>query len=297
MKLAKAVPGINLIVGAHSQSLLQSPEVEGDSLVVQLSNQGQMLGMVEYDAATLPAKRTDFLVAELNGEYNNSPHGLANPMKNLLAVTNLRMADANRKLDERIWDAHQGRVTAGYETFLSCRDCHGRQAEFQEGKLHSAAFLTLISHKKEMNLDCVKCHSVGMGQSGGFHTLGDAFRGDGGEAIPFEKIREVMGAHLPEPGTDYRANPAKIRPDVARWIAGLKKAAVRKSFVGVQCENCHGPKAGHPFNSDGSTSSKVATTVCLQCHTKEQMPDWYDSSGKLKQAAVDAALKSIACPR
>lgn len=296
-ELAEKVSGIDMIVGANSQSLLQEPMMVGKTLLVQLSNQGQMLGMVEYEAANFPAVRSDFQVNELNGDYNNSPGGLANPMKNLLAVTTLRMAEANKKLDERIWAAHQGRAVAGYETFLSCRDCHSKQADFQDGKLHSAAFLTLLSHKKEMNLDCVKCHSVGMGESGGFQSLGDAFRGENGEPIPFEKLRKSMSAHLPAEGTDYRANPSKIRPDVARWIEGLKKMAVKKAFTGVQCENCHGPMAGHPFDGAAGSNTKVATSLCLQCHTKDQMPDWYDGAGHVKQAKVDAALKTVTCPR
>lgn len=290
---AKAVTGIDLLVGAHSQSLLQSPDMEGETLIVQLSNQGQMLGMVEYEAGSLPQKRTDFVVDELNAEYNDGPPGMANPMKSLVAVTNLKMTEANRKLDERIWSAHKGQEN-GFQTFLSCRDCHGKQAEFQEGKRHSAAFLTLLAKKQEMNLDCVKCHSVGMGQPGGFRTLKDAFLDAHGQPVPLDKIRKLAGA--PKEGTNYRDNPALIRPDVAKWINALKKAEVKKAFVSVQCENCHGPRPEHPFGDDRS-SGKVLASACLQCHTKEQMPAWYENSGKLKQPAVDAAMKSIACPR
>ena len=215
-------------------------------------------------------------------------------MKNLLAVTNLRMAEANKKLDERIWTAHQGRAP-GFETFLTCRDCHGKQAEFQEGKLHSAAFLTLMAKKQETNLDCVKCHSVGLGAEGGFNSLKSAFLDESGSPVSLDKIRGHLGAPSFASG-GYRENPAAIRPDVAKWIAALKKEQVKKAFVGVQCENCHGPKPGHPFDS-GPPSVAVATSTCLQCHTKDQMPAWYDSAGKVKEAEVQTALKSVACPR
>lgn len=294
--LAREVPGIDLIVGASTQSLIQQPDMSGNTLVVQLSNQGQMLGMVEYEAATLPSKRTNFVVDELNADYNESPRGLANPMKSLVAVTNIRIAEANAKLDQRIWAKHVGEEIKDYDTFLSCRDCHTSQANFQEGKLHAAAFLTLVARKKEMNLDCVKCHSVGMGSPEGFSAMGDAFRDEIGQPVPFDHVKKAMGPGFPAENTDYRANPAKIRPDVARWIAALKQAGVKKSFVGVQCENCHGAKPGHPFNGD-SSPGKVASGLCLQCHTKEQMPAWYDDSGKVKQAALANAVKSVACPR
>ncbi|RZA00389.1 MAG: hypothetical protein EOP11_18365 [Proteobacteria bacterium] len=295
--LAKEVPGIDLIVGAHSQSMLQTPDQQGDTLLVQLSNQGQLLGMVEYEAGTLPKNRTEFKVDELNAEYNDAPAGKTNPMKALVDVTNLRMAAANKKLDEKIWAAHQAESAAGYQGFLSCRDCHKGQAAFQEGKLHAASFLTLMAKKQETNLDCVKCHSVGLGQPGGFKSMADAFRDANGDPIPLAKIKGAMGKNFPAEHTDYRKNPGKIRPDVERFIAALKKAGVKKSFPTVQCESCHGGRPEHPFGEGHAEASKVATTACLACHTKEQMPSWYDAAGKLKEDAVAKAKLSVTCPR
>jgi hypothetical protein len=292
--LANAVPAINMIVGAHSQSFLQIPEEVGDTLIVQLSNQGQLLGMVEYDATSLPKNRTQFVVADLDDNYKQGPSGLANPMPALLAVTNIRMQEANRKLDEKIWKAHQGKAP-GFQTFLSCRDCHGPQAEFQEKRRHAAAFLTLMARDKERNLDCVKCHSVGMGKEGGFRTMNEAFVDSAGAPVKLEAMKKALGPDFPPKGTDYRKSPELIQPHVARWIASMKKADIKKSFVSVQCENCHGPRPDHPFGGN-SSSGKVYANACLSCHTKEQMPAWYDGAGKLNQTAVDKAIATVACP-
>jgi hypothetical protein len=289
VQLANQVKGISLIVGAHTQSLIQNPDQEGDTLLVQLSNQGQMLGMLEYDQKF---QRTNFVVTELDADYNEAPRGLANPMKNLLAITNLRMEEANKKLDQQLWNKHQGKV-AGFQTFLNCKECHGKQASFQEGKNHSAAFLTLLAANKDRNLDCVKCHSVGLGAEGGFQQMKEAFLDEAGKPVPLEKIR----AHLPKdfPSGGYRHNVGKVRPEVERWITAMKKAGVKKSFVSVQCENCHGGRPGHPFD-DNSRAEKVALNTCLQCHTKEQMPDWYTEGGTLKKDVAMKALQSVTCP-
>lgn len=292
-KLAKAVSGIDLIVGAHSQSLLQSPDMVNDTLVVQLSSQGQMLGMVEYDASNL--RRKDFVVAELNAEYDNPPHGMANPIKNLVAVTNLKMAEANRRLDQRTWASKQGKLPS-FETFITCRECHAEQARFQETKLHAASFLTLLHKKQESNLDCVKCHSVGLGKPNGFKTIREAFLDEKNQPIPLEKIKAALGPDFINSNTSYRADPAKVHPDVARWLASLKKVGVKKSFVTVQCENCHGLMPGHPFD-ETIKPAKVVASTCFQCHTKEQMPAWYDATGAVKQETVSEALKSITCPK
>ena len=294
--LARAVPGIDLIVGGHSQSLLQHPYEEGKTLLVQLSNEGQMLGMVEYRAADLPKTRTNFVVAELNNEYDESPRGLANPMKSLVAVTNLRIEETNHALDQKIWAEQEKRMPAsGFETFLSCRECHGKQSEFHEGKPHSAAFLTLMVKHKEQNLDCVKCHSVGLGVTGGFDSLVDAFRNSAGQTVALEKIRQKAGAGFPEGDVSYLANPKRLRADVEHWNGALVKSGVSKAFVGVQCENCHGALPGHPFNDIHPTTVRI--TSCVQCHTRERAPQWYGKDGNLLETKAQAALDSMKCPR
>jgi len=293
-KLAKDVSGIDLLVGAHSQSLLQKPYEEGDTLIVQLSNQGQMLGMVEYEAHDLPKTRSNFVVADLDDNFNEGPRGLANPMKSLVAVTNIRIAEATKKIDAQIWDEQQKKDSvAGFETFITCRDCHTSQANFQESQPHAAAFLTLLAKHKETNLDCVKCHSVGLNEKGGFRSLGDAFRGDGGN-ISLDEIRKLAGKDFPKDDVSYRGDPARVKKDVAHWIGTLKKKGVKKAFVSVQCENCHGKMPGHPFAE--FKPGKVSLNNCIKCHTPEQAPTWY-SGGKLDETKANAALASMACPK
>lgn len=295
-KLARSVPGIDLIVGGHSQSLLQHPYQEGSTLLVQLSNEGQMIGMVEYRAADLPKTRTNFVVAELNNEYDESPRGLANPMKSLVAVTNLRIQETNHALDEKIWAEQNARAPAtGVETFLSCRDCHAKQSAFHDGKPHSAAFLTLLAKHQERNLDCVKCHSVGLGMTGGFDSFADAFRDSTGKNVPFERILKAAGSGFPKDMSYRAASPKRVEAEVTHWRESLSRAGVKKAFVGVQCENCHGPMPGHPFNN--VHPSAVRITTCVQCHTKEQAPAWYGTDGNLLTGVAEAKLKSMKCPR
>ena len=297
VKLAQDVTGIDLLVGAHSQSLLQKPDVENQTLIVQLSSQGQMLGYVEYQKDSFPKKQTDFVVTELNNEFDQVPSGDAsNPMKNLLSVTNLRIGEANRKLDEQIWSSEEKKKPA-YETYLSCRDCHSKQAQFHDTKPHSAAFLTLVAAGQERNMECVKCHSVGLREQGGFSGIDSAFLDSSNHGIPWDKIHKGLPKTVAKKGVNYRSDHQAIRSDVAAWIATLQKSGVKKSFVTVQCENCHGAHGGHPFAVEATSTRKITSTLCLQCHTKERMPSWYEKNGTVKETLVQAALKSMTCPK
>lgn len=256
-----------------------------------------MLGMVEYDAAELPRRRTSFVVAELNDEFREGPKDVANPMKSLISVTNLRIQEVNRALDEKIWSDRYGQAPASapaFDTYLSCRDCHAKQAGFHAGKPHSAAFFTLLAKHKERDLDCVKCHSVGLGQKGGFHGLADAFRDGEGRPVSLAKVRASAGPGFPR-GPGYREDPGRLAADVAVWDAALRKNGVRKAFVSVQCESCHGTAAGHPFAAGRFQPARIST--CLQCHTREQAPAWYGKDGKLLEARAKAKLDEMRCPR
>lgn len=295
VKLARAVSGIDLIVGSHSQSLVQKPDVENGALIVQLSNQGQVLGMVEYEAQDLPRTRTQFVVQDLDDNFNDSPGRIANPMKGLVAVTKIRIEEANKKAEAATWAALGERnEKEGFATFLSCRDCHEGQAAYQETKPHAAAFLTLMAKHQERNLDCVKCHSVGMHEPGGFESLADAFRDANGKSVNLEEIRKIAGKDFPKAGASYIGNDAQTKKDVHHWIGALQKAKVKKAFVSVQCESCHGKLPGHPF-AEGKPG-KVSLNSCVKCHTPEQAPQWY-KAGRLDEAKAKAAMASMACPR
>ncbi|HEY8279800.1 MAG TPA: multiheme c-type cytochrome [Bdellovibrionota bacterium] len=295
LQLAREVSGIDLIVGGHSQSLIQKPDQEKNALIVQLSNQGQMLGMVEYLADDLPKTRSNFVVAELNADFNEGPSGLANPMKSLVAVTNLRIQETTKGIEEKIWQERDKQITkSSFETYVSCRDCHAGQQDFHAGKPHSAAFLTLMAKHKETHLDCVKCHSVGLGQ-GGFDNLANAFRDAKGEPVPLAKIRKLAGKGFPKADVSYRSNPGQLKADVEAWDVAMKKAGVRKAFVSVQCENCHGSMPGHPFSE--FHPKPVTVNACVQCHTKEQAPAWYGKDGKLLMDKAQSALDSMKCPK
>lgn len=290
--LAQKVDGIDLIVGGYSQSFLQSRRQANGADIVQLSSQGQMLGKVEYKFAEGKPVWQGMEVLELADNLEKTPAGTDNPMKALIAVVDMHIADANRAAEVALKAKHAAKG-AKYQTFLSCKKCHTVQAAFQDQFRHSIAFLTLVANKKETNNTCLKCHSVGLGEARGFNGVNDSLRDHNGARVDYKKV--IDEAFVAKAGTDYRKTPALIKTHLQRWQESLQKNRVAKAFVGVQCENCHGTVEHHPFGT--ATHQPVRTNACTTCHTQEQMPDWYTASGELKESLVAGALKRMSCPK
>jgi len=55
------------------------------------------------------------------------------------------------------------------------------------------------------------------------------------------------------------------------YIKAVDQEGLQKNYWGVQCENCHGARQGHPF-SNVNAPKKVDVSLCLQCHNKEHSP-------------------------
>ncbi|MGA2749021.1 MAG: multiheme c-type cytochrome [Verrucomicrobiota bacterium] len=72
---------------------------------------------------------------------------------------------------------------------------------------------------------------------------------------------------------------------------------------GVQCENCHGPAAGHPANPGDVTALpqvELAATVCGGCHTRARHPtfdEWQSSAHARVVAGLNATNQINSCGR
>lgn len=96
----------------------------------------------------------------------------------------------------------------GYIGWEGCEACHGKVAEAWKKQRHAAAFEDLKKSGQEELPNCVRCHSTGYGQPGGF--------------IDSELTPELTGVQCEEchgPGSRHAAAPDKghmtAAPDVA----------------------------------------------------------------------------------
>lgn len=294
-KLARAVPGIDLIVGAHSQSFLQQPPVEKATRIFQSSFRNQHVGLVSLDPQAPGAGDSHRLVA-LDPGYDDSP-GAATPMGNLVRDFKAEVARINLAESARLAPAQESERSGQpkFQTFPRCAECHLKQYDFWRKTRHASALAPLIEKAQARNKQCLACHTVGLDDAHGFSAVDRlADRrvpgGEGTEALTLEELHAFLKAQADAPGL---SSPVAI-PRQAHTLP-LKKAlgTLERSWTPVQCENCHGPGHNHPFS--GQIARSVEHSTCLKCHTPDTAPQWY-KAGQPDPEAIAKKHQAVACP-
>lgn len=262
--LAKKVKGIHLIVGSRSLDILAKPEKVGETWIVQSQNQGQQLGVVDFELKK-GGKRSHSLV-ELSRAFEK-----ANPVRGWME----EYREQVRKIAiEKSGHAQPTTSATPYRAHpMDCRLCHQKQHDFWEGTKHASAYLVLYAKNQHFDPDCIGCHSLGYLESGGYQDIVTPIKltqeqKKGG--TPFVEIimKEVFAGDPGSGRLDSRLQPERYAVLQKRYTKAVHKLEeenlVKKIHIGVQCEHCHGNRHGHP--GGGATVKKVSETSCLKCH-------------------------------
>lgn len=195
--------------------------------------------------------------------------------------------------------------TLEYGTYQTCVQCHQTQYDVWKVSKHATAMIPLYIRNQHKNPECVKCHSVGLQEPGGFTQVSNPFLKKDGTQEALETFLEklVQTTEIPKDvKAEMEKNP-KIKDAIQkknikglmvelrelpafdawlrkRYIEAMEKSKWKKDFMGVQCENCHGARglkdlAQKPvphFSKSGLFSKKVSQSACLTCHTQAQDP-------------------------
>ncbi len=292
-KLAKAFPQIDLILGAHTQELLQKPKRVAQSWIFQLSFRNQFIGKI-----SLPFKERDkYELIALDAQWESKPEENPSPMDRLLTQFKaaLRKIEAKRESILEASAPAPSKNSGTYQTFPRCTDCHLPQFKFWTQTKHSEALHALHKDKQSANLDCLRCHTVGHSEKGTWSAAGELFQlRDGStlslnEAVPF--IDQMRKADEETPVTLRAAEePRPLKEQLGR---------IDHAWSPVQCENCHGPAGEHPFEavSDIKRFKSPQVATCMGCHTKERAPSWFLADGKPDTAKIQKKWESIRCPK
>jgi nitrate/TMAO reductase-like tetraheme cytochrome c subunit len=291
--LAKAVPGIDLIIGAHSQSFLQAPPTVGKTLIVQSSFRNQYVGLVPLSH---PVKGEDYKLVGLDPRFD-SPAQAPSAMDDLVKEFKTAIAELNTR-EEAEESARLVSSTSSssikFHTFPRCAECHLKQFDFWRKTPHARALEPLIAAKQAQNKDCLSCHTVGLGDPKGYEfvtRLAETRHGDETTAMPVDELHAYL-----KQMNDAKSLDSSVQVSAKGPSEPLRQSlnTISRSFAPVQCENCHQPGQEHPFA--GTYSKQVDTTqTCLKCHTPERAPEWYKGN-EPDWKIIEAKRAKMTCP-
>jgi len=260
-ELAKAVKGIDVIVGGKSRTWIKNPREESGTLITSGYFQGRAVGKLLLHLAGpdrsgrgwASGPRIDFLRKRISSEKDRGPaspgSGQAGGFrKELTKLDKMTRYDGDMvslassfmddpKIATMIRDYRRGlKETAGkanpggdvtdteirYTGSDSCLDCHRGRYAFWKGTPHSTAIQSLAPKDAEADPDCIPCHVTGY-----------------------------------------------LRP------TGYAPARPRKDLLGVQCEACHGMGSLHVSSPGLYHMVKIPkASVCRTCHTGARDDDF-----------------------
>ncbi len=283
--LAKAVKGIDMIIGGHSQSFLQNPVKVGSTWIYQSSFRNQYIGVVPL---IHPFNNENHQLIGLDAGYEspNEQTNLVHEFKSALAKLNTEEASHSV-----ILTASES-LTAKYHTFPRCAECHFKQFDFWRKTRHANAFAALVKDQQTKNKECLSCHSVGLGEVDGFSNIDRmAVFNTGGPPPPEEDLLYYLKQVHEARSLDEKVKITRTSTESTPLKRSL--SSFERIWVNVQCENCHQPGQGHPFS--GTYSKSVPQHQCLKCHTAERAPEWY-KAGKPDLEKIAQKRVLITCP-
>lgn len=312
-ELAKKFPQIDWIIGAHDQSFTKVPLLEGKTRVVQALSRNHYLGHIYFDFKK-NKDRFELIEVKEGLEKNISP----NPLDGFIRAHKIKMRELQELEQSEI--VIQPSKLPPFRPATSCIECHEKQGEHWKQTAHSLAYLTLIKAHEEKNLNCLSCHTHGLGEKRGFFKSQDLVRFKDPPNDILNPLDERTKAWAPKELTILKKRywqdikdsfkgikavrgltKGELLKNMHTWIKIDEKYQVTHSFSGVQCLNCHSLHIDHPFE-DKKTKDKNQKLRCLKCHNSHQSPNWYQTKssglpGDLDENRFNEALRRVSCPR
>ena len=300
-KFAEKFPQIDWIIGSHSQSFLRFSRDVGNVKIVQTLSKNHYVGDITIDLLANEDNDTYFL-HEIRDELSKKAN--PNPMVNFINDHKSKMNELQMKEQMVMTSAVEPTPNkhTKIKTAASCIECHKAQVDFWQSTPHSLAYATLMNVKEQNNLDCVRCHSVGLNDPRGFQAAKNIVQFKDHPIIDYWNKAHALSSKIK---SVRKLNSAEIKVISKKWMEIDKKSNVRSNYANVQCLNCHSKADDHPFemavNDKKEIREEKIKNQCLSCHTTEQSPEWYNKNSKglpetVNEKVLGTKYKSMSCP-
>ena len=163
IRIAKEYPRINIIVGAHSQTVLSTPERYGNTIVVQAGKNSEFVGQLSIDIDRR---------AKTIRNYTGTLHPVLKDIPGDVRMQDL-MSSYQQFIAADFKDTTDGQsVRLGDEQLVvdnsSCSSCHVNEMRSWTRTNHAFAFASLQKRLAGQRAECARCHTTGFGSKGGF---------------------------------------------------------------------------------------------------------------------------------
>jgi len=186
--LAKKYPGIDIIIGAHSQNVLSTPERYGTTIVVQAGKNTEFVGQLT-------------LLIDKKSKTIKDAEGALHPV--------LKDIPGEPRLQQLI-SAYQKAVASDFKEspwpiipllapeFIvveneRCAQCHPKEVETWQKTKHARAFQSVFKRSATTRSECTPCHTTGFGRTDG---NAPAIASEGQSAVGCVECHEVTSEHL-----------------------------------------------------------------------------------------------------
>ncbi len=156
----KELKGWEVII-TSSGEILEEPLKANGAVIVSGYPQGKKLGVLTLEFGPNGVSKSAHRWQALGKEIKEDPgvRGVLNEYDSMVAAL---LKDEDRKAAE----------DGPYLGAARCVECHKPFIESWEKTRHSGAFNSLEKAGKSKDPECVKCHTVGFAEEGGFYSMG-----------------------------------------------------------------------------------------------------------------------------
>jgi hypothetical protein len=301
-KFAEAYPQIDWIIGAHSQSFLRYSRDVGNVKIVQTLSKNHYVGDITI-ATNLKKESDTYTLHEIRDELEAKAN--PNPMREFIDAHKAKMSELQLKEQNQMvhFNDSTGKNIKKFKSPKSCMECHKAQHDFWSETPHSIAFATLMNAKEQTNLQCIKCHSLGLDDPRGFTTSKNIIAFKDRPIIDYWNEAHALTSKVQ---SVRKLSPKEIKVFSSKWQALDQKNGIKHNFANVQCLNCHDKHEEHPFEASSPLAQnerqEKIKSKCLTCHTPDQSPEWYNKDEKglasktPNEKVFGQKFKKMSCP-
>lgn len=178
-RLAREVPGIDVILGGFSRQTTATPRIEGSTLILQAGAKGMHIGRLALQLVRGRQEPWIPRAAARGGEarvfdWKLIPLNAAIPDHPALAALLERFREQQRARNlvevaaPRQPPGPAPAVRPAYVGAAACGGCHPAQLRQWEQSKHARALRSLQRKRQELNPECIRCHVTAYGEVGGY---------------------------------------------------------------------------------------------------------------------------------